>query len=391
MMRYFIDVANYSVNKHGEELCGDNVEHIKLKDGMITVLADGLGSGVKANILATLTSKIAITMLKEGASIEETIDTITNTLPECQVRKLAYSTFTIVKVNNNGEVYMVEYDNPAVFFYRKGKMHPIIKQEKEVNNKLIYESRFVMKEEDVLTIVSDGVIHAGVGKRLNLGWQWEHVNNYLAELVKTETSAERIASHLMNVCESLYDNSPGDDTTVITIKTRPIQYLDIFTGPPKNKKDDDLMIEKIKSAQGKVIICGGTTANIVSEKLNRPIKIDLVNYSSEVPPKGHMEGIALVTEGLLTLNKVKEILIEHYDKKSKGLVPPIIDGLDGASSLARILLEESTHINLWVGKAVNPAHQNPNFPWEFNLKAKIMKEIKNILEDIGKHVEISYI
>ena len=390
-MKYFIDVANYSVNKHGEELCGDNVEHIKTKDGTITVLADGLGSGVKANILATLTSKIAITMLKQGASIEETIDTITHTLPECKVRKLAYSTFTIVKVEDNGNVYMVEYDNPSVFFYRNGETYPIQKVKKEINDKLIYESHFTMIEDDVLTIVSDGVVHAGVGERLNLGWQWEHVNQYLGDLVKEETSAEKIANHLMGVCENLYANAPGDDTTVITIKTRAKQYLDIFTGPPKDPKDDKLLLENIKSAKGKVILCGGTTANIVSKEFNAPIDIDLVNYTPEVPPMGTMAGVELVTEGLLTLNKVKDLLCIYSEEKKRGIIPPPIYGLDAASSIARILIDKSTHIRLWVGTAVNPAHQNPNFPGGFNLKIKVMKEIKKYLEEIGKWVEINYL
>lgn len=390
-MQYFIDVANYSVNKYGEELCGDNVEHIKTQDGTITVLADGLGSGVKANILATLTSKIAITMLKEGASIEETIDTITNTLPECSVRKLAYATFTIIKVDNDGSVYMVEYDNPSVFFYRKGEPYPIKKVEKEVNNKLIYESRFKMIENDILTIVSDGVIHAGIGQKLNLGWQWEHVNEYLSELVKLESNAEKIAANLMSVCENLYANALGDDTTVITIITRAKQYIDLFIGPPKDRQNDKLLLQNIKSAKGKVILCGGTTANIVSESFKTPIEIDLINYTSEVPPMGRMEGVELVTEGLLTLNKVKNLLSNYNEQKSQGTIPPPIEGLDGASTLARILIDQSTHIHLWVGRAVNPAHQNPNFPRTFNLKIKAMKEIKNYLESIGKYVEIDYL
>ena len=390
-MQYFIDVANFSVNKHGEELCGDNVEHIKTHDGTITVLSDGLGSGVKANILATLTSKIAITMLKQGATIEETIDTITNTLPECNVRKLAYSTFTIIKVENNGSVYMVEYDNPSVFFYRNGETYPIEKVEKQINNKIIYESRFQMLENDVLTIVSDGVVHAGIGEKLNLGWQWEHVNEYLSELIKLETSAEKIAGNLMGVCENLYANAPGDDTTVITIKIRENQYVDLFTGPPEDKKNDKILLENIKLAKGKVILCGGTTANLVSKAFDTPIEIDLVNYNSEVPPMGYMEGVELVTEGLLTLNKTKDIIADYHEQKKQGMIPAPIEGKDGASTLAKILIEESTHIHLWVGKAINPAHQNPNFPGTFNLKIKAMKEIKKCLENIGKNVEIDYL
>ena len=390
-MPYFIDVANFSVNKHGEELCGDNVEHIKTPSGTITVLSDGLGSGVKANILATLTSKIAITMLKEGVSIEETIDTITKTLPECSVRKLAYSTFTIIKVDTDGSVYMVEYDNPAVFFYRGGQAYPIQKTEKQINNKLIYESRFQMTQGDVLTIVSDGVIHAGIGEKLNLGWQWEHVDEYLSELVSLENSAQKIAANLMSVCENLYANAPGDDTTVITIKIKANQYLDLFTGPPKDKNKDAYLLEQIKAAKGKIVLCGGTTANIVSDAFNTPIEIDLVNYTSEVPPMGRMAGTELVTEGLLTLNKVKNILSDYHEQKKQGITPPPIEGLDGASTLARILIDESTHIHLWVGTAINPAHQNPDFPGTFNLKIKAMKEIKKHLEDIGKYVEIDYL
>ncbi len=390
-MNYFIDVANYSVNKYGEELCGDNVEHMKTKDGTITVLSDGLGSGVKANILATLTSKIAITMLRQGVSIEETIDTITNTLPECKVRKLAYSTFTIVKVKNNGQVYMVEYDNPSVFFYRDGERYPIEKVEREINGKLIYESRFQMIENDVLTVVSDGVIHAGVGQRLNLGWQWEHVDEYLSELVQVESSSEQIANHLMSICKNLYADAPGDDTTVITIKTRAKQYLDIFTGPPKDPQDDLLMIEHIEAAKGKVILSGGTTANIVSKHYDTPIEIDLENYTKEVPPMGYMAGVDLVTEGLLTLNKVNTILSNYKSIKKEGVIPPPIYGLDGASRISKILIDESTHIRLWVGKAINPAHQNPDFPGRFNLKMKVTNEIKKSLEEIGKTVEINYL
>jgi len=391
MNTYFIDVANFSLNKHGEELCGDNVEIAKIDDGLIVVMSDGLGSGVKANILATLTSKIAITMLKEGATIEETIDTITNTLPECQVRKLAYSTFTIIKIKNNGEVYMVEYDNPPVFFFRNGRECSIVKKAKQVNCKTIYESRFFVSENDTLTIVSDGAVHAGVGQLLNLGWQWEHINNFLKSIIVKEKTSENICRHLIEVCKNLYDDKPGDDTTVITIKAKKAQYIDVFTGPPKNQEDDNLLIEHILNCKGKKVICGGTTANIVSKAFKKSITIDLKNYNEDVPPMGYLEGIDLVTEGLLTLNKTKQILSHYLAQRKSKLIPLPITGLDGASKLSKILLEDCTNIHIWVGQAINPAHQNPSFPSEFNLKLKVVKELAVILHKLGKLVEISYI
>lgn len=388
---YYIDIANYSVNKYGEELCGDHVEKIKTSEGMIVVLSDGLGSGVKANILATLTSKIAITMLKGGASIEDTILTITNTLPECQVRKLAYSTFTIIEIRNSGEVYMVEYDNPPVFFYRKSKPFPIYKEEKIINGKRIYESNFTMAEGDTLAIVSDGAVHAGVGKTLNLGWQWNHIDEYLQDLIRTQHSADSVSSNLLSVCENLYDSKPGDDTTVVAIKLQSVKYLDLFAGPPKNKNDDRIMMEKLKAARGKVVLCGGTTANIVSRELNEPIEIELKHYTSKVPPIGYMRNIDLVTEGLLTLNAAKELLERYTIKKLKGELPEPLHGQDGASRLAKLLIDECTTIHIWLGQAVNPAHQNPNFPEDFNLKNKIVTEIAHQLKVIGKDVQITYL
>lgn len=375
-MEYYIDYAYNSINKYGEELCGDNIEVIQKVDGLILVLADGLGSGVKANILATLTSKIAVTMLKEGLSIEETIDTITNTLPVCQRRQLAYSTFTIIDMKNDGKIYMIEYENPSSFYFRNGKSFNIIKTEKIVNNKKIRESHFQMRKGDFLVIVSDGVIHAGVGELLNLGWQWENVNDYLKDLVKINRDSKTISSALSDICKNLYNDRAGDDTTVCTITLKEKVYTDLFIGPPKNFEDDYLLLKKFKASKGYKIISGGTTANIIARELKEEIIVDLINYDKELPPPAKMKGVDLVTEGLLTLNKVIEILRE--DKKTKILVVNrVID-----------FFNRSTDIKIHLGKAINIAHQNPDLPQEFNLKAKVIYELKIILENMGKTVEI---
>ncbi len=390
-MAYFIDYTHRSVNKKGEELCGDHVETIQTKEGVIIVLSDGLGSGVKANILATLTSKIAITMLKEGASIEETIITIMNTLPECQVRKLAYSTFTIIQMKNNGEVYMVEYDNPPVFFYQNHKKGHIHKIQREVNGKCILESHFRMHVGDTLTVVSDGAVHAGVGMTLNLGWQWEHIDAYLEDLVPTCQDAECVVTNLLEVCNNLYQQMPGDDTTVVAIKLQEVKYIDLFAGPPKSKEEDKVLMEYVRQAKGKIILSGGTTANIVSRELGEEIEVVLAHYTKKVPPMGRMKSVDLVTEGLLTLNYTKELLSQYLQQKQKGEVPVRITGQDGASTLARMLIEESTHINCFIGQAINPAHQNPDFPESFNFKNAMMHDMVEVLKQLGKQVTVHYL
>lgn len=390
-MPYFIDFATSSVNKKGEELCGDHVETIKTKEGMIVVLSDGLGSGVKANILATLTSKIAITMLKEGASIEDTIFTITNTLPECQVRKLAYSTFTILQIQNDGTVYMVEYDNPPVFYYRKNTKHPVYKSTRFINNKMIYESHFTMRVGDTLAVVSDGAVHAGVGCNLNLGWQWEHIDDYLESLIPACLGARDVANQLLEVCDNLYDYKPGDDTTVCAVRLIEKTFVDIFVGPPKSKEDDYKLIEAVNQAKGKIVLCGGTTAKIVAQAWQTEVKIDLAHYTQEVPPLGKMPGVDLVTEGLLTLNQTEKILENYTIEEKKKDFNPSIHGKDGASRLASMLIRDGTHIHFHVGQAVNPAHQNPDFPECFNFKNILIENIAKKLQQIGKVVEVHYL
>ncbi|WP_425448207.1 SpoIIE family protein phosphatase [Dethiothermospora halolimnae] len=389
-MGYFIDVAYDSLNKFGEELCGDKVEIIKNKDEVILVMSDGLGSGVKANILATLTTKIAATMLREGSSIGETVDTVVNTLPVCNVRKLAYSTFTIMKIKNNGDVYIVEYDNPPIFFIRDNKVVNLEKREFIINDKLIKESNFRLKKGDTLTAVSDGVIHAGVGGILNLGWQWENVAEYLERISSLEKSAKYITKSLAEVCNNFYINKPGDDTTVVSVKLREPEVVNLFTGPPTDESKDPWVVKQLMKGNGKKVVCGGTAANIVSRELKEEIIVNLDYIDKEVPPTAKIKGIDLVTEGVLTLSKAVEKLKGFTGSDINGNIT-LLGGKDGASQLVKLLVEDCTHLNLYVGKAVNPAHQNPDFPVDLSIKLKIVSDLIRLIRSLGKDVNVIYI
>lgn len=385
-MEYFIDVSHSSINKKGEELCGDNIEIVKVDNGIIIVLSDGLGSGVKANILATLTSKIAVTMLKEGASIDETIDTITNTLPECKVRNLAYSTFTIIKITNNGECYVVEYDNPPFFLFRKGCDYLVNKITRVINGKKILESSFTLEIDDLFVAISDGAVHAGIGQFLNLGWQWENINEFLRNISRSKF-ANQVSTDLLSVCNELYDNKPGDDTTVLALKRQSARYLDLFIGPPGNPENDKNLVKEIKNSKGKIILSGGTTANIVAREFNEKIILDLKDYlSSEIPPVGYLKGVDLVTEGLITINKTIKLLKQFHADNNQ-----MPQEKDGASLIANMLINEATHINIWAGTAVNPAHQNPNFPKDLNIKLNMIADFNSILGELGKVVQVKYL
>jgi len=390
-MNYFIDVAFDSLNKFGEELCGDNVELVRTDKEVIVVLADGLGSGVKANILATLTSKIAGTMLQKGATLDETVDTIVHTLPVCNVRKLAYSTFSIVKIDYEGYVHMIEYDNPPFFIHTEERALEIKKQKTPLHDKVISESRFKMNQGDLLTIVSDGVIHAGVGALLNLGWQWENVNDYLAPMAMREKTASNVARGLVETCRNLYMDKPGDDTTVVAIKVREPEIIDLFTGPPEDPEDDAWAVRNFMKGNGKKVVCGGTAAKIVSRELKKELEVDITYKDKNVPPIAYIDGIDLVTEGVLTISKTIEKIEQYMENDFFQVIPSFLKGEDGASLLAKLLIEDCTHLQLWVGKAVNPAHQNPDFPIDLSIKLKVIKELVQWLRKIGKTVTITYI
>lgn len=391
-MSAFIDVAYNSLNKYGEELCGDKVEVVRTENSVIIVLSDGLGSGVKANILATLTCKIAATMLKEGVSIFETVDTIMQTLPVCSVRKLAYSTFTIIKIHENGQVYVAEYDNPPVFFMQKSKESPDIQYNAiQVNDRIVKESSFILKEGDALTVVSDGVVHAGVGGVLNLGWQWGNVEEYLERQGKIEKCAVNISKSLIDACQGLYAGKPGDDATVVTVKLRHSEEVDLFAGPPINPGDDSSVIRKLNQAKGMKIICGGTAAKIAARELNEEIVTNMDFFDPEVPPTACIKGIDLVTEGVLTLRKTIEKLSAYLSGDTGSNIRSSLSNQDGASRLAKLLLEDCTHLNLWIGKAVNPAYQSPDFPLESGIKLKVVSELADIMNKLGKTVHLTYI
>ena len=390
MMKMHVDTAYRSLFKYGEELCGDNVRITRTEDSVFAVLADGLGSGVKANILSTLTSTIISTMLTEGAAMEQAVETIVSTLPICSVRKLAYSTFSVLQIKDTGEAYLAEFDNPACIFIRNGELMELEMTDKEYAGKTVYESRFTVFPGDVLALISDGVVYAGVGSILNFGWTWESVAEWLCKESLKEKSAPRLAAALSQAVKELYMDKPGDDSTVMVARISPRQVVNMFAGPPKNKDDDPKMVRDFMTSSGKKLICGGSSANIVARVLNRSIETSLNYVDPLIPPIATIQGIDLVTEGVLTLSRTVEILQEYLDHETDSFYFKKLDEKNGAAMLAKILLEECTTLNLFIGTAINPAHQNPGLPSDLSIKLKLIDKLCGLMERLGKRVTKKY-
>ncbi len=374
------DLATGWVNKHGEELCGDRVVVWKDETQTLIILADGLGSGVKANILSTLTTKIALTMLKNGETVKETLETLLNTLPSCQVRGIAYCTVTIIKIDMSGICKIVEFDNPPVFIIRGGELLDVQRTTENWGGKNVLTSKFQLMPGDALTVVSDGAIHAGLGHTFNHGWEWSNAGDYLCRI--HADSAAEIAQQFLYTCYKLYGGYPGDDTSLATLLYKPRQETHILVGPPADPKEDSDFVKSFLQRPGLKIVCGGTTAAIASRELRHEIRTTLDYHDPSVPPIGYLEGIDLVTEGIVTLNCALKIL-ENF---SEGILNFNSEKEDGATQLCKLLLYHSTHIHFWMGTADNPAHQHPAFYRHYLNKPKAISQLTQTLEKIGKHV-----
>lgn len=383
------DIGWKSINHEGEQLCGDHVDIVEQSDNStVIVLADGLGSGVKASILSTLTSKIISTMMAEGLALEDCVETIAATLPICSVRGVAYSTFTIIHLIENETVEIIQYDNPNVIFLRNGDVYYYPKQELSIGGKNVLKSVVKLQEGDILTVMSDGCPHAGIGLAYNFGWKWEDIAEFMKVSSIAGYSAKTLATMLVDACDKEYGHHPGDDATACVVKIRKREPMNILFGPPKNRDDCNRMMSLFFSKEGKHIVCGGTTSSIAAKYLGKPLVASLKFECADVPPTATIEGVDLVTEGVITINKVIEYAKDALDKNE--MYEEWSFRRDGASLICRMLFEEATDINFYVGRAVNPAHQNPDLPITFSIKMNLVEELSACLKKMGKRVKVSY-
>jgi hypothetical protein len=384
------EISWKSINHEGEQLCGDHVDIVQQSDdSRVIVLADGLGSGVKASILSTLTSRIISTMVAEGLSLEDCVSTIVQALPVCSVRGVAYSTFTIMHLVRNQTAELIQYDNPHVIMVRDGRVHTYPEIEINIEGKRIYQSKIRLQEGDVFIAMSDGCPHAGIGAAYNFGWKREDIASFMADYCLAGYTAKALSALLIDECDKLYGHKPGDDATACVVRIRRRTPMNILFGPPEERDEVERMMKLFFSKDGKHIICGGTTASIAARYLGRRVETDIhIDRAGKVPPISRIEGVDLVTEGIVTMNEVLKIARDYL--KGEDDYDAWAFGRDGAAQICQLLFEEATDINFFVGRARNPAHQGADTPINFNIKMNIVEELSASLRQMGKQVKVSY-
>lgn len=394
--KFFIEVGSYQNNKFNNIVCGDCVLLRKCigENRNIAVLSDGLGSGVKANVLSTMTASMAMNFRVRHEPILRTIKAIMDTLPVDSVRNISYSTFTIIDVDSDGEAKIVEFDNPPLLLVRDNKVtriktdDTIIKRKAEgdrQDERLIKMSNITLKKEDRLICFSDGVSQSGIGNRdMPFGWE-DGIDEFIEELVKKnpKISARELSMRIVKQAELNDILKPKDDTSCVVLYVREPRRLLICTGPPFSENKDKYLAEIVSHYKGKKIVCGGTTSQILSRELKREITVNIDDIAAGLPPSSQMEGIDLMTEGIITLGALSELLRKGMNNNLTGEGP--------AWEIYRMILDADI-IDLVVGTKINVAHQDPSLPVELEIRRNVVKNIAVLLEErFMKEVRLKFI
>jgi len=378
-----LEIGAANICKAGESICGDFWCQETHGGEQVLVLSDGMGSGVKANILATLTAKMLTSMMAGNVPIDECIMTISETLPMCRERKLAYATFTALKLQDL-TAYLVRYDNPPAILIRRGKATRYPYGVQFIGEKEIHESTLHLEEGDLLLLMSDGITQAGRGKTGD-GWPSEEVAALAEQYDKEDISPQRMAALILRAAQALNLDEADDDATVVAVKARPRHAVNLMIGPPKNRADDLATMRLFFSKTGSHVVCGGTTAKTVASYLGKEVYSMEDTATDEVPAMSRIDGVDLVTEGLLTLRAVVDLV--HRYRKDCMMTLELEKQKDGASRLAELLLEQASDVNIFFGTAVNSANLSENTA--FQNKLQLAEELEKELTELGKNVKLS--
>jgi len=380
--KFYIEV-NCQQKCHGEaRVCGDVFisRRIKEEGRIIVVLSDGMGHGIKANILATLTATLAVNFTQEHKSVQKSTEIIMKTLPVDSVKHLNYSTFTIVEIDVEGEVRILEYENPKTLVLRGARLHEpewncVVLEGEKNEGREVLTTKFRPQKEDRIVFCTDGVTQSGLGSdKYQIGWGLDNLQKFVEETIREESdiSAVKLSTKVINKANQNDNFHPLDDISCGVIYFRDPRKLMIFSGPPQDPANDVMFTGLLKQFDGKKIICGATTGDMVAREWGEKITDSNEMPDPDLPPVSYMNGIDLITEGILTLSKVSELLKKYNNNYQLGKGP--------ADEIVRYLLD-SDEIQFLVGTNINTAHQDPSMPVELELRRTVVHRITRTLEE----------
>lgn len=373
----FIDVACSQKKKYNQNAYGDYFSSNRFPNmnRVVAVLSDGLGSGIKANILACMTSTMLLKFMENNSDIEQSCEIIMNSLPVCKVRGISYSTFSAIDCYENGKAKIVEEGNPDFIWIRNGEvLKPEYQtiQSKDFKNRKMKVYNIRLEKYDRIIFCSDGATQVAMGtKQYPLGLE----RNGLIKIIlnkleqEPEISSQKLSSYLVKQIQLIAPNKElKDDTSIVSLYCRDPRESLIFTGPPYHQEKDSYFARFFMDFKGKKAISGGTTANIISRELNIPVISKISMSAGKLPGLSEMEGVDLVTEGILTLTKTLEYLESGKPE-------------DNAAKTLMDFMLDSDVIYFLVGAQMNKAHYDPNLPIEIEIRKNVIKQMATVLEE----------
>ncbi|MDR2585323.1 MAG: serine/threonine-protein phosphatase [Prevotellaceae bacterium] len=392
---YHTEVAHFQINHEGEKICGDVFlsKRVPEENRVLCVLSDGMGHGVRANVLATLTATISLNFSLEHKEADVLAEIIMKALPVCSDRNISYATYTIVDISiENDVVSILEFDNPQTLILRGNRIYEPewthVQYEGDDKDKRVMDLKkcsFVPQIEDRIVCYSDGITQSGLGKGLTMGWGRNNVIKFVREIIETTPTvsaadlAERVVKHA--AANDLY--TPKDDLTCGVVYFREARKAMLCTGPPFNPEKDKEFANKLIDFDGIKIVSGATTTEIISRELGRTVTNE-ERFDPTLPQSSKMDGIDLVTEGVLTLSKVTHIL------NNINLTSHIQFGRGPADQMCKLLLD-TDEIHVLVGTKINENHHDPNLPVEIEIRKHLIQRLTKVLsEKFMKVVNIEY-
>lgn len=376
-----IETITAQIPKHAGAVCGDVIECDRDEHATLLCLCDGVGSGIRANIAATVCAARLRTLLREGFSLRQAVTEVAGTMEQAKQEAATYCAFTVARILNDGSMTALSYESPPPLLYCGQHAHVLPARSLSPGKTMLTETHCRLQDGDALLMVSDGITQAGIGTRFHQAWGIEGVARFLAGHTITNDRTEGLPDLVLREATRLGDGGTTDDMSALLARCRLGSTLAILTGPPVDPRRDPIVIKRFMDMNGKKVICGGTTAKIVAALLNKPILSDPTIGSLIAPPGHRLEGIDLLTEGALTLNQTYNIL---------DVDPANYDEDNSVTRLCR-LMREADRILIIAGGSLNPASNHISFKQQGVLpRATIVPMLADKLRARGKHVTIEF-
>ena len=309
--RKYIEIVLAQTAKRTGGVCGDYVIVDRTMEATTIIVADGIGTGIKARVAAVMCASRLRELIRLGFSLREACTKLVNTMHEARTSDIPFAAFSVCRVLNNGLATIISYEIPQPVLINSRLAAYLPKQHFiSVDLEMVGEVDSALEFGDGVVLVSDGVSQAGLGHRYRLGWGIEGACDFINGCLSKGNDFREIPGKMLAQVKDLSGATYGDDVTCLLLFCREAKVLNLLTGPPANKTDDGKVVKEFMAMKGLKVVCGSSTAEMVARVNGAKVRMGEVSDAYHKPPSYEIPDIDYATEGAITLNQVYNILEE---------------------------------------------------------------------------------